>query len=326
MRTSTIARAVIVAGGLLLSACGGERQAALPIDAGSQLRAAAIRHASWMSPTAKTASLVVYVADGQEVDAYAFKTHALLGQLEIEGANTLCSDKSGNIWTSATNRNGSQMLEYAPGGTQPMAELFSYAPTGCAVDPKSGDLAVVTWGDSTGKQNLEIYHQARGLPKTYSDAAFQHWNYCAYDNAGNLVIQGYAPDGQSGDRIAIYAELQPGQKKLIPVNISTTDADGAGIQWDGTYFLVGYDYDNTMHRYSVHNGQATQIDQIVLQAGQLHLLGFWLHHDTLIADTYTIQSDGDYTVGGFPYPAGSPEEDAHLLDIYPYAITVTAKQ
>ena len=53
-----------------------------------------------------------------------YKTHALLGQLLIEGANTLCSDKSGNIWTSTTNRNGSQMLEYAPGGTQPIAELF----------------------------------------------------------------------------------------------------------------------------------------------------------------------------------------------------------
>src|SRR5581483_7783802 len=97
VRTSTFGRAVIVAGGLLLSACGGARQVALPVDAGSQLRPDATGHASWMSPAAKTVSLVVYVADGQEVDAYAYKTHALLGQLAIEGANTLCSDKSGNI-------------------------------------------------------------------------------------------------------------------------------------------------------------------------------------------------------------------------------------
>ncbi len=275
-----------------------------------------------MSPAAKTASLVVYIADGQEVNAYAYKTHVLLGQVSVEGSGTLCSDKSGNIWVSSGSRNGAEMLEYAPGGTQPIAELFSYPATGCAVDPESGDLAVVTWGDSHRKQNLEIYHQAQGLPKTYSYAAFQFWNYCAYDNNGNLVIQGYAPDGQGGDRIAIYAELQKGHKKLISVNISTTDADGAGIQWDGKYFLVGYNYDNTMHRYSVHNGLATEIDEIPIAAGQLHLNGFWLHHDTLVTDLESINDE--YGVGGFPYPAGSPEEHAYSLDTYPYAITVTA--
>src|ERR1700735_5045604 len=105
VRTSTIGRAVIVAGGLFLSACGGERQAALPAGPASQLVPAKARTGSWMSPAAKTASLVVYIANGQEVDAYAYKTHALLGQLLIEGANTLCSDESGNIWTSTTNRN-----------------------------------------------------------------------------------------------------------------------------------------------------------------------------------------------------------------------------
>ena len=276
-----------------------------------------------MSRAAKTASLVVYIADGQGVDAYAYKTHALLGQLAIAGANTLCSDRSGNVWTSASNRNGSQMLEYAPGGSQPVAELFSYSPTGCAVDPKSGDLAVVTWGDPSGNQNLEIYHHAQGLPKTYSYSAFQHWNYCAYDNDGNLLIQGYAPAGPGGQRIVIYAELQTGQTNIIPVDISTTDAGGAGIQWDGKYFLIGYNYDNTMHRYSVHNGQASEIDQIQLAGGQLHLNGFWLHHDTLVTDLESINDE--YSVGAFPYPAGSPEEHAYSLDIYPYAITVTAK-
>jgi hypothetical protein len=312
-------RAGLVAGGLLLSACAGDRQIGLPSGVSQPLPATA-RHGSWMSPSAKTADLLVYIADGQEVDAYDYKTHALLGHLAIDGANTLCSDKSGNIWTSTSNRNGSQMLEYAPGGTQPIAELFSYAPIGCAVDPKSGDLAVVTGGDATGKQNLEIYHQAQGLPQTYSYTALRFWNYCAYDNNGNIVIQGYAR--KQSDPVA-YAELQNGHTKLIPVDISTTDADTAGIQWDGKYFLVGYNYDNTLHRYSVHDGQATEIDEIQLAAGQLHLQQFWLHHDTLVA--VTAYFDGNDTVGGFPYPAGSPEENAYSLDIYPYAITVTAK-
>lgn len=277
-----------------------------------------------MSPAAKTASLVVYIADGQEVKAYAYKSHALVGDLLVEGADTLCSDKAGDIWVNASGRNGSQMLEYPPGGMQPIAALFSYPPEGCSVDPKSGNLAVVTWGDSTGKQNLEIYEHAQGLPKTYSYGAFQGWNYCAYDDNGNLLIQGYAPDGQGGDRIVIYAELQNGRKKPIAVNIATTDAGGAGVQWDGKYFLVGYNYDNIMHRYSVHDGQASEIGQVQLQDGQQHLNGFWLHHDTLIADL-DVEFE-NYSVAGFPYPQGSPEQNDFVPDVYhPYAITVTAK-
>lgn len=279
-----------------------------------------------MSPGARTVDQLVYLADGQGVNVYSYDSHALLGQLTIAGANTLCSDKSGNIWVSTANKNGSQMLEYARGGTQPITELFSYPPAGCAVDPTSGNLAVVTSGDSNGHQNLEIYHQGRGLPRTYSYYGIKFWSYCAYDDSGNLAIQGIARDGPGGDEIVVFAELENGHKKLIPVNISTTDATGAGIQWDGKYFLVGYNYDNTMHRYSIQNGQATEIGQIQLQTGYLHLDEFWLHYRTLVAVTYQIQSPANYTVGGFPYPAGSPEEHAYTLDIYPSAITVTAKQ
>lgn len=323
VKISPMGRAAIAAGGLLLSACAGDRQVPLPAGAVSQPLSAVARNGSWMSAAAKAAELLVYIANGQQVDTYDYKTHRLLGQLAVEGSYTLCSDQSGNLWVGSENRNGAEMLEYAPGGTQPIAELFSYDPTGCAVDPKSGDLAVVTWGDAQGKQNLEIYRQGQGLPQTYSYRAFEHWDYCAYDNAGNVVVQGYAPDGQGGDRIAIYAELRKGHRKLNPVDISTTAADGAGIQWDGKYFLVGYNYDDTMYRYSIHNGQATPIDQIQLGEGQLHLVGFWLHHKMLIAVTSSNPS-GSYAVAGFPYPAGSPEEHAYSLSIYPYAITVAA--
>ena len=113
-------------------------------------------------------------------------------------------------------------------------------------------------------------------------------------------------------------------EKLIPVDITTSDEDGAaGIQWDGKYFLVGYRQYNTMYRYAVHNGEATPIAQIQLQDGDLRLYEFWLHHDTLVADVeFTYENN---TVAGFPYPAGSPEEHAYPLDIYPYSITAAAK-
>jgi len=271
-----------------------------------------------MSPVSKIPKLLVYVADGQEVNVYGYQTHGLLGQLAVPGAYALCSDKSGNIWVSTSNRNGSEMLEYAPGGTQPVTELFSYTPAGCAVDPTSGDLAVVTSGDSLGKQNLEVYHQAQGLPKTYSYSALRHWNYCAYDNAGNLVIQ-----GSDRDYVIAYAELESGQNALISVNISTTDANNAGIQWDGKYFLVGYRNDNVMHRYSISDGHATEIDQIQLRTGEQNLDEFWLHYHTLVAIVNTLYEY--YAIAGFPYPAGSPEENSFPLShYYPTTITVTA--
>jgi hypothetical protein len=277
-----------------------------------------------MSPAAKAADFLIYFADWQGVSVYDYNSQALVGQLAIEGANTLCSDKAGNIWVDASNRNGSQMLKYARGGTQPVAELFSYPPAGCAVDPKSGDLAVVTSGDPRGNQNLEIYSHAQGLPHTYSYAALRFWSYCAYDNQGNILIQGTVWNRHTGGYIA-YAELPSGQDSLIPVNISTTDAEAAGVQWDGAYFLIGYNGDNVMHRYAVHDGTATEISQVHLAAGQSQLNGFWLHHNLLIADV--VSGFSNYTVAGFPYPAGSPEENDFAPAIYyPYAITVTAKR
>ena len=319
MKTSTLGRVVIAAALFSLTACGGERRAASPADGIANVLPPETDRAPQLHGTQQSPKLAITITDGQEVETYDYVTHAVLRQISVAYSGVLCSDKAGDVWVSSAGRNGSEMLEYPPGATQPSAALFSYPPAGCAVDPASGDLAVVTWGDARRKQNLEIYASARGLPKTYSYGPLKYWYYCAYDGNGNLVIQGY--DRQNA---VAYAELQKGHKNLVAVNISTTDGDVAGIQWDGKYFVVGYENDNTLYRYAVRRGQATQIGEIKLADPHEYMNGFGLHHDTLVAVLDAPESD-TYVIAGFPYPAGSPQQYPYTPSIGTLTIAITER-
>ncbi len=318
LRISAIGRAGLIASALALSACAGDRQAGLPAGSFNQRNEPA-RTGSWMDPAALH-GILIYVGFFGTVDVYSYPKGTLVGQLTLNDARAMCSDKSGNVWIGNEQRNGSQMVEYARGATQPTAQLFSYAPQGCAIDPKSGDLAVVGYGDGTGKQNLEIYHQAQGLPHTYSSHVLKTWYFCAYDSKGDLIIQGDVPTGY-GD--AGYAELLRGHQQFTPVNITTRYGSG-GVQWDGKYFVMAYENDYQLWRYSIDNGNATFIDNINLPIKQPYWFrSFWLSGKTIYASSIEEEGSSGPTIAGYPYPAGFPAENPFVVGVYPYAMTVS---
>jgi hypothetical protein len=296
---------------LLLSACQG---GTLPHQSASS---AGDTKASWIGPNLQP-DLLVYIADGSGVNIYDYKTNALVGQLVVPGAYAVCSDTAGNVWVGGVYR----MLKFAPGETTSMAQVPSFLATGCAVDPKTGDLAVVTRGNQQGKENLEIYKGAQGTPKTYAYAAISDWEFCGYDNKSNLVVSGFS--GQADH--TIFAELAKGHQKLVPVDIATDYADSAGVQWDGHYFVMGYYNLPEVFRYSIKNGaaQLQGTTQLAVTEGY-GVLNFVLHGKTLIASLQEIRSD-ELQRAGYAYPAGSPQEHDYGLTVYPYNIAVTAAE
>lgn len=137
-----------------------------------------------------------------------------------------CGDGNGNIFVT----NDTKVLEYAHGGTTPIATLSLPAAGGvaCGVDSKTGNLAVVFGGGSAG--NIAVFADATGSPTVYAAGTGAY--YCGYDNHGNLYVSG-STNG-SDDLV----ELSYGGSTFEPLTVDG-DLGGPGqVQWDGTYVTV----------------------------------------------------------------------------------------
>ncbi|MGC1379847.1 MAG: hypothetical protein WA814_02345 [Candidatus Baltobacteraceae bacterium] len=188
--------------------------------------------------------LYISNAASQSVYVYAYPAGTPVKTLTGFGAPAgICVDPSQNVWI--VDAAAKKILEYAHGGTTPIATLADpspHAPFACAVDPRTGDLAVTTGGPPYGNGGVLIYPGAQGSPKRYPVAAVHHLAYDGYDPMGNLFVDGL--NGKCCERrhppVAAFAELPQGSSTFAGVSLS----GGAfyprpgGIAWDGTYITV----------------------------------------------------------------------------------------
>src|SRR5580698_5591825 len=150
----------VCAAGAVLAACsgGGMQQQLGPSSvmnqgtlatAGASRIAQASLNGSWMAPDAKKINLVYVSEQGPasgsyHVVVYSYARRALKGDLlSQETPAGLCADKAGNVWIGYGPPTP-EMVEYKHGGTMPIATLSfpGEHPTGCSVDPITGNLAV----------------------------------------------------------------------------------------------------------------------------------------------------------------------------------------
>ena len=147
-----------------------------------------------------------------------------------------CVDGKGDVFVP--NFDGASIVEYAHGGTAPIATLSDPGekPSGCAVNPATGDLAVTNFSGTGSSQNgnVAIYKGASGAPTSYSAANIASYYYCGYDDAGNLLV-----DGTMGSSIA-FAELRKGSSDFTPITMDETFSYAGSIQWTGRDFSIGW--------------------------------------------------------------------------------------
>jgi hypothetical protein len=184
---------------------------------------------------------LMYVADANDnqVDVYSYPHGKLVGSLTgFEGLAFMCVDAAGDVFIP--NYGLSQILEYAHGGTSPIATLkdSGAVPYSCSIDPKSGNLAVANFSiDHYDVGDVAIYRHAKGPPKLYTLYDVGHEYYCAYDNAGNLFVEGNSltsNDGSFG-----LEELLKGARLFGPITLQDIPAFPNGLQWAGTYLAIG---------------------------------------------------------------------------------------
>lgn len=142
---------------------------------------------------------ILFVSDDGTNDVLMFALPAMTLTGTITGFDEpqgMCIDKKRNVWI--TNTGTLQILQYSPSGTllNTLSDPNGY-PVGCAVNRANGDLAVTNLFNTSGDGTVEVYANATGTPTSYSNPNQTENFFDAYDNKGNLYVDGFSSAGFS---------------------------------------------------------------------------------------------------------------------------------
>jgi hypothetical protein len=267
-----------------------------------------------MSPDAKR-HVLLYVGDEQtnDVYVYTYPMGKLVGTLTgFDLPLGECSDRAGNVWIA--DGLASQMVEYAHAGTTATATLDDpgQAPYGCAVDPKSGDLAVANYEPlpSGGPGSISVYAKAKGSPKVYADPNSANEMFVAYDENTLYVV------GQTATfayQLAAFANETFTDLTLSGATISTPG--GVGLDnglWIGDVGNGGSSSAN-IYQITVSGTTATVTGTTPLTNGD-YCADELAHHGVALC----TPGEGQYYVDSvlfYKYPAGgSPYKPVGNVD------------
>lgn len=253
---------------LVLVACGSGSAALSPL-ASTNAAVGSGRSASWMSPLANAENLL-YVSNrvDPDVTVYSWDDQKLVGTLKgFRDPRGECVDKAGNVFI--TDAGTSQILEYAHGGTSPIATLDDggHIPLDCSVDAVTGNLAVTDFGDGGG--SVIIYPNATGRPSRHFNLHFAAYDYCGYDDSGNLFIDGTNHLGHF-----IFSELPSGGGRFIDIALHRIVVPGP-VKWDGKYVAVG-EVGRSISEFSISGSTATHVGTTDLGDANPHIMAFWI--------------------------------------------------
>ena len=149
-----------------------------------------------------SAAQLIYVADhnspsGDSVDLYSYPNGKQRG--ELRGFGFLygdCADSHGDVFV-VNAASPSTIIEYPRGGKTPIKVFydFGYTPTGCSVDPKTGNLAVANfYANNYTSGTIAIFTRIASAsgPMVLTAPNIFSARYCGYDASGNLYVDGYA--------------------------------------------------------------------------------------------------------------------------------------
>jgi hypothetical protein len=297
----------------LLCGCGGEEPATNP---------AVVRFdgtaAGWMAPSAQQQDLLyVSLADPNEhvVLVYSYRSQALLGTLTgFDEPQALCVDASQDLFVTDNTRH--QISKFRHGGSKRIKVLVDPvgAPLGCAVDPSSGDLAIANFTSREGDGNVAIYRRAKGIPKTYVSDAISYYWFPAYDDAGDLFVDGLNEQGTS----VALAELPAGAHRFHTVTLDQEIAYPGGIYWDGRYLAMGDQRAGAVYEFAISNFTA-RLEKTTNVSAADDLFEFWISPNdrTLVGAAYGDGYGNNSAVYYWKYPrGGSPR---HTIAGVPYA-------
>jgi hypothetical protein len=282
---SPFALRICAAAVLLLAGCGGGAQlGSSPTQRSAPLRLAPGR--SWMASNLTKKDLL-YVSNFYSSDTliFTYPSGKLVGTLTGGGTVACASASSGDWWASGND----EMLEYAHGGKSPIKTL-SGASGACAVDPTTGDLAVLNFdGD-----DVIIYPGGSGSGTPYCTGLGSGY-FDGYDDRGDLFIDGITQGNAYG-----LAELPKGGNTCESITLSQSLEFPGAIQWFDKYLAVGDQEAHVIYHFAIHGTNAKEIGTTEL-GGSSDVVQFY------IQKPYVAGADaGNEDVELWKYPAGGP--------------------
>jgi len=257
---------------------------------------------SWMEPAAAKGDLL-YVSDTRgNVDVFAFPSGEPAGVLRgFRNPAGLCSDPKGNVFVVDTDN--LDVLKYRHGGTKPIKalQIFGYYPFGCAVDPKTGDLAVANFtSQSQGPGSLSIFKVGQAIPRSYTDAAFNAFFFCSYDDHSNVFVDG----ADNGSRHTKFAELASGSSTLTTVTVDRTITYPGGVQWDGSYLTVQDAATRILYRFKMSGTNGKSVGTLRVNGDKTTLVHQFAISGKTIVMPYGSSSRRVTKIGFWDYPNG----------------------
>jgi hypothetical protein len=266
-----------------------------PVDSAQAIVVHRDLRRSWMASDARKTDLL-YVSDvgTGDVDVYSYPKGKLEGTLTgFAWPAGLCVDEAGNVYI--TDLQASQIFEYSHGGTSPIATLKDprEEPGDCAVDSTTGNLAVTNVSSPYSKPgNVVIYKAGIGKPKSYKDSEISYYEFCGYDNRGNLYV-----DGVKAGAFAL-AELPSGQTSFTNITVKQHFAYAGAVQWDGSDLAVGDYESNVIYRFKIDGDTGTKVGTTHLRHAK-DPIGFWIAGSKVVGP-----NDDSANVMVWKYPAG----------------------
>jgi hypothetical protein len=276
----------------MLAACGSSLGAPAPASFGPQIPAGA---GSRGTPRGG----LLYISDYQAytVYVYTYPGETPVGTLTNVGTPAgECADAAANVYIAD---NDGKIREFAHGGTSPIVTLklpSNLHTLACSVDPTTGNLAVTANADSDkekeGAGDVFIYRHSRGKPEKFRTSSLFEYLFLAYDNAGNLFVDGLT---QSAPRQFAYAELPSGSKTMTPITLTGGSIASPGnVQWDGAHITIG-DQSNAV----IYQTEGSEIVGSTPLTGSSDVVGYFIDGGTVICPDF-----GNASVEFYNYPAG----------------------
>ncbi len=230
-----------------------------------------------------------------------------------------CVDAAGDVFIVAyasQSYQSSVIYEYAHGGSEPIATLSdSGGGYGCSIDPTTGNLAVSNIGDDNNPYGHEygsvaVYAQAQGNPTIYYSRSEFHFQFCGYDDKGNLYLT--APDESSGEQYDLI-RLPRGSGSFELMNLDVKLYYGYGfvpsVQWDGKYVTVSSAANArlgpvSIYRLRISGANAKAVGTTMLSSQKDHPEGqqSWIYGKTITGLNY--YHHGTLEVSVWRYPKG----------------------
>jgi hypothetical protein len=275
------------------------------------------RDRSWIAPDAGKIALL-YVSDVTTHDVYVYS----YPQGKLKGTLTgfsrpwgLCVDKTGDVFVA--DLTGYRILKYRHAGTKPILTLNDpyEEPSGCAVDSTTGDLAVANVSTPySSPGDVLVYPNGQGTPRRHYDKTITYYDYCGYDNAGNLYV-----DGVQNATFRL-AKLPKGKAVFTDISVNEKISYPGGVQWDGKNLAVG-DYESkVIYQYQIGGTHGTKVGTTNLLDSS-YAVGFWIEGSTVIGPNddgasvmfwkYPTGGLPVKTIGGFRNPWGAAVSLAH---------------